>query len=198
MPPPRPSQTVRILRRVFIGLWLAVIAFCVISYLGNPSEFTPEKIAHFLERFHGWVWLAYIAFSVLRGLTLLPSTPLVIAGTILFPTQPLAVLGVSMLGIVLSSTMIYYFSDLLGFSAYFERHKPETIHRVKARLEHPMGFLFVAAWAFFPLVPTDLVCYLAGVTRMNFAKFIVAVAAGELVLCIFYIFLGGSLIRLMH
>jgi hypothetical protein len=60
---------------------------------------------------------------------------------------------VSMTGILLSSSMIYFFSDLLGFSDFFERRKPEMIQRIKARLEHPLGIAFVAAWAFFPLVP---------------------------------------------
>ena len=129
--------------------------------------------------------------SALRGFTLLPSTPLVIAGTILFPEQPFLVLFVSMAGILLSSSMIYFFSDLLGFSDYFENHNPARAHKIKRRLERPSGFVFVIAWAFFPLVPTDLVCYLAGTTKMNYTKFIVAVFLGELALCSFYVFSGN-------
>jgi uncharacterized membrane protein YdjX (TVP38/TMEM64 family) len=131
--------------------------------------------------------------SVLRGFTLLPSTPLVIAGTMLFPGQSVAVLAVSMTGIVLSSSMIYFFSDLLGFSDFFEARKPDLIHRIKVRLEHPLGVAFVAAWAFFPLVPTDLVCYAAGTTRMNFLRFIAAVFVGELILCLVYVYSGNYL-----
>ena len=95
-------------------------------------------------------------------------------------------------GIFLSSSMIYFFSEYLGFNEYFEGHKPELTHKIKARLEHLLGSAFVAAWAFFPLVPTDLVCYLAGTTKMNYAKFIAAIFAGELALCSFYIFFGGA------
>lgn len=178
-----------------IGLWLAIIVVCVGYYLANPSAFTAERIAAFLERFQGAIWLVYLVFSILRGITLLPSTPLVLAGTMLFPDKPWAVLGVSMTGILLSSTMIYYFSEYLGFNEYFENHKPELTHKIKAKLEHPLGFLFVAAWAFFPLVPTDLVCYVAGTTKMNFAKFVAAVGGGEVILCSCYVFLGGSIIN---
>lgn len=188
----RSSQ---ILRRVFLVLWLAIVIAGVGSYLYAPNAFTAETIAGFMLRFGGVIWLIYFLFSTFRGFTLLPSTPLVLAGTILFPGQPFAVLGVSMVGILLSSTMIYYFSEFLGFDEYFEDHKPELTHRIKQKLEHPLGFLFVAAWAFFPLVPTDLVCYLAGTTRMRFWKFIVAVGVGELILCTCYIFFGGSLVK---
>ncbi len=148
-----------------------------------------------MQKSGGQVWIAYLLFSALRGLTLLPSTPLVIAGTLLFPEQPFLVLVVSIVGIVFSSTMIYFFSELLGFDEYFASHKPELTARIREKLEHPLGFLFVAGWAFFPFVPTDLVCYLAGTMRMNYWKFIAAIFAGELVLCFCYIFFGGSLLK---
>lgn len=176
-------------------LWIAIVVAGVGSYLYSPNSFTAESIATFMLRFGGIIWLVYFLFSAVRGFTLLPSTPLVLAGTILFPDQPFVVLAVSMIGILLSSTMIYYFSEFLGFDDYFENHKPETTQKIKHKLEHPLGFLFVAGWAFFPFVPTDLVCYLAGTTRMRFWKFILAVGIGELILCTCYIFLGGSLLK---
>ncbi len=191
----RISKTSPILRKIFLALWLAIVLAGVGSYLYAPHAFTPEHIAAFMLRFHGLIWLVYFLFSTFRGFTLLPSTPLVLAGTILFPEQPFAVLAVSMIGILLSSTMIYYFSEFLGFDEYFQNHKPELSQKIKQKLEHPLGFLFVAGWAFFPLVPTDLVCYLAGTTRMNFLKFIAAVFVGEITLCIGYIFFGGSLLK---
>ncbi len=188
------SKTTLVLRRVILVVWTLVVLTGVGSYILFPRSFSAENIAAFLERFGSLIWVIYLVFSILRGFTLLPSTPLVIAGTILFPQQPFAVLVTSMTGILLSSTMIYYFSEFLGFDEYFEDHKPELTHKIKAKLEHPLGFVFVAAWAFFPLVPTDLVCYLAGTTRMDFREFIAAVGIGELILCVCYIFLGGTLL----
>ncbi len=167
------------------------------AYLMYPQAFTAENIAAFLLRFQGEIWLVYLAMSVFRGFSMLPSTPLVVAGTLLFPDQAFAVLAVSILGILLSSSMIYYFSEYLGFSDFFESHKPELTYKIKARLERPTGFLFIALWAFFPLVPTDLVCYLAGTAKMNYWKFIAAVLAGELILCSVYIFFGGVIVKYM-
>lgn len=194
----RLSTTSRIVRTIVLVLWAAVVLVCIGTYIYDPSRFTAENIAEFLGRFSGVIWLIYLGFSIVRGITLLPSTPLVLAGTLLFPEQPFAVLVVSMTGILLSSTMIYFFSEYLGFNEYFEGHKPELTHKIKAKLEHPLGFLFVAGWAFFPLVPTDLVCYLAGTTKMNYWKFIAAVFVGELILCICYIFFGGSLLKFVR
>jgi uncharacterized membrane protein YdjX (TVP38/TMEM64 family) len=194
----RISKTTQIIRTIVLVLWAAVVLVCVGTYIYDPLKFSAENIAEFLRRFSGLIWTIYLAFSIVRGITLLPSTPLVLAGTLLFPEQPFTVLAVSMTGILLSSTMIYFFSEYLGFSEYFEGHKPELSHKIKAKLEHPLGFLFVAGWAFFPLVPTDLVCYLAGTTKMNYWKFIAAVSVGELILCVCYIFFGGSLLKFVR
>ncbi|MBK9526825.1 MAG: TVP38/TMEM64 family protein [Acidobacteria bacterium] len=192
------SRSTSILRKIFLVLWIAIVVAGVGSYIYSPSTLTAENMAAFMLRFGGVIWLIYFLFSTFRGFTLLPSTPLVLAGTILFPEQPFSVLAVSMIGILLSSTMIYYFSEFLGFDDYFENHKPEMTRKIKQKLEHPLGFLFVAGWAFFPFVPTDLVCYLAGTTRMKFWKFIVAVGVGELILCTLYILFGGSLVKFVR
>ena len=183
-------------RLTLIAVWAAIIGAGITAYLFSPESFTGENIAAFLSRYGSSILIIYFLMSTFRGITLLPSTPLVLAGTMLFPQHPFIVLAISMVGILLSSTMIYYFSEFLGFDEYFEKHKPELIHKIKAKLEHPLGSVFVAAWAFFPLVPTDLVCYVAGTSRMNFAKFITAVGVGELILCTAYIFTGGYFLRL--
>jgi uncharacterized membrane protein YdjX (TVP38/TMEM64 family) len=187
-------KLVTVARWLCIVIWVGVIVVGLSAYIIHPDAFTPESIALFLSRFQGEIWAVYVLISTLRGFTLLPSTPLVIAGTILFPAQPLAVLAVSLLGILLSSSLIYFFSDKLGFRYFFEKQGASKLDRIKSRLECRTGVAFVALWAFFPLVPTDLVCYAAGIVRMHFAKFITAIFAGELLLCSIYVFLGNTIL----
>jgi uncharacterized membrane protein YdjX (TVP38/TMEM64 family) len=189
---------VKIARVTLVAAWAVLIGVSLYFYFSDPTVFSAANIAEFIRTFRSEIWLVYFAMSALRGFTLLPSTPFVLAGALTFPDQSLAVLLTSLAGIALSSTMIYFFSELLGFTEYFERRDPARIHAIKARLEHPLGFLFVAAWAFFPLVPTDLVCYLAGTARMNYWKFILAVLFGETILCSVYVFGGGSILSFLR
>ena len=182
-----------IIRYLCLGAWLSVIVGGISFFFLSPSSFTAENIAALLTKFHGPVWILYLLLSALRGFTLLPSTPLVLAGTMLYPQQPFLVLMISLFGIVISSSMIYWFSDLLGFDEYFESKKPHHVEKIRTKLEHPLGLGFVSLWAFFPLVPTDAVCYVAGSIRMHFAKFIAAVFIGELILCSVYVFAGGRI-----
>lgn len=188
----------KIIRYVCLAAWLSFIVGGISFYLISPSSFTAENIAVFLTRFHGPIWILYLLLSVMRGFTLLPSTPLVLAGTMLYPQQPFLVLAISLIGIVISSSMIYWFSDLLGFDEYFESKKPHHVGRIRTKLEHPLGLGFVSLWAFFPLVPTDAVCYVAGSIRMHFAKFITAVFIGELILCSIYVFAGGRILNVFN
>lgn len=182
------------IRKIAITIWFCIILGGIVAYFVWPGSFTPGNIARLLEEFRGEALVVYGVISVLRGFTLLPSTPLVIAGTIAFPNQPWVVLAVSLFGIVVSSSVIYWLADVLGIAEYFETRKPHHVAKIRSRLEHPTGVLFVVLWAFFPAVPTDAVCYVAGSIRMHFPKFIAAVFVGELILCSFYIFSGRYII----
>jgi uncharacterized membrane protein YdjX (TVP38/TMEM64 family) len=185
----------KLTRLILLGLWVAVILTAVALYLSRPTEFTAANIAAFIHSFENGILIVYLAISALRGFTLLPSTPLVLAGTLLYPDQPWLVLAISISGILISSSLIYFFSDALGFTHYFETRKPAAVATVRRRLEHPWGLAFISLWAFFPLVPTDAVCYVAGSTKVRFHKFLLAVLGGELVLCSLYIFTGSSILR---
>ena len=50
-------------------------------------------------------------------------------------------------------------------------------------------------WSFLLIVPTDVICYIAGILRMKYWKFIWAVAIGEGIICIILIFWGSGLIE---
>ena len=184
----------KIVRITAIGIWLCVIVAALALYFSRPSEFTAANIAAFIHTFESQILLVYLAMSALRGFTLLPSTPLVLAGTILYPSEPWLVLAIAIAGILISSSLIYFCSDALGFAQYFQNKKPLAIARIRRRLEHPYGLAFVALWAFFPLVPTDAVCYVAGSAKVHFPKFLSAVLIGEFILCSIYVFAANSLL----
>jgi uncharacterized membrane protein YdjX (TVP38/TMEM64 family) len=81
-----------------------------------------------------------------------------------------------MIGIVFSGILIYRFSDIMGFDEMFARHAGND--RVKKAIEK-YGFFAVALWSFAPVVPTDVICYVAGTVRMSFWRFVLAITLGE-------------------
>jgi uncharacterized membrane protein YdjX (TVP38/TMEM64 family) len=185
-------------KKVIIALWILFLAVCIGMLLIFPNFFKPQAIADFIFQFKNLLLTVYSVICILRGLTLIPNTPFLLAGMILFPGEPVLVLTISILGIIFSSTMLYYFSGYLGFGNYLEERYPNRLVKIKDQLQKPTGFIFVMIWAFFPVVPTDAVCYVAGVLKMNFTKFILAIGFGELIICAIYVFFYNQLVNLVQ
>lgn len=169
-------------------IWLLVVITSLTAYFANSEFFKPESLLVFFKKYETGFLIIFLIISIVRGFTLIPSTPFVIAGALLFPDYLIAVLAISMIGIIISATLIYYFSDFMEFDKFFIRKYPKKIGWIKEKLDKKIGFMFVIAWSFFPAVPTDLVCYVAGTVKMKFIKYILAVFVGELPLVAFYIF----------
>lgn len=184
----------QIIKKVILSLWIGLILCCIGMYIYDPSLFTAKNIARFISEYDQQIILIYLLVSIIRGFSLLPSTPFVIAGTILFSNQPHLVFWISIIGITLSSSLIYFFSDYLGFSNFFERKFPEKIQNIKNLLNKPYGVFFIFIWSFIPVVPTDLISYVAGSMKMNFWKFIIPLFLGESILVGSIILLGSYFI----
>ena len=181
-------------RKSLLLIWLCLIVGCLLYYFTQKDEFSASQIAIFLKRYNSFLMGAYLIISIVRGFTLIPSTPFVIAGGIIFPGQEWLVLIISLLGIIGSATLIYYFSELLKLGEAIEKIYPHE--KLKQKLESKKGLLFVFLWSFIPVVPTDAVCYAAGASKMNFLRFISAVFLGELIICSIYVFTGSGIINL--
>jgi len=137
----------------------------------------------------------YLLLGSIRGLTLIPSAGLMLLAIPFFPPMPLFALTV--LGILISSTSIYYFSRSLHLAEYFELKHRAKIDRIRSLLQkNPTAIVVI--WSFFPLAPTDLICYLCGAMRIRFDRFILGVLIGEGAICAIYVFIGDNLLRLLN
>lgn len=183
-------ETLKNTQKWAIGLWLTIAGASLCLLYFKPEWFTIYHIAKTLQYFQHELLLVYLGIMILRGFTLLPSTPFVLASTILMPQHPWLLLAISLFGILMSATLLYYFADFLGFGRILEQKYPSQLTQIHQTLDKPYGVLLVFLWAFFPLAPTDVVCYVAGMLRMRFASFISAIFLGELLLCYSCIFLG--------
>ena len=169
------------------------VIVCVVIYFLNPSVFSKETIASLISKYHNYGIFIYLLLHIFRGFVLLPSTPLIFAGVLLFPSNLFMVLMISLLGILVSSLLIYFFSDKLGFSIIFSK-KSSKIGLIKEKLNGKYGFMYIIGWAFFPFVPTDLICYASGALKIKVSTFIFSIFMGELLLCSIYIYGSSYLI----
>ena len=169
----------------------------LVLWIRNPGHFTQASVEQYLRAWGSWAFIVFAVVSLFRGALLIPSTPFVLAGGALFPQALTGVLLVSMLGIVASATLLYRFPGFAGYDSLLAAKHPAQLARLQTHLVKPQAIWLVSLWAFFPGVPTDLICYAAGLVRMPYRRMIAGIIIGELPLVTAYIFLGTRLFELL-
>ena len=82
---------------------------------------------------------------------------------------PLPLYALTVAGIIVSSTAVYYFAEAMRFDGSSSAATAPQVARLRAlmtRRELPI----VIAWSFFPIAPTDLVCYVCGALKVDLRK----------------------------
>ncbi len=174
-------------RKAILILWVVLLTTAVYIY-----AFHRDALQILLLRVSasppGWAYVTYLALGCIRGFTLIPATYLVIAGMLVLPPLPLYVLTVA--GIIVSSAAVYSFAEAMQFDRFFERRYGPQVARLRALMLH-RELPIVIAWSFFPIAPTDLVCYVCGALKVDLKKCLLGVTVGEGAICAIYIFVGG-------
>lgn len=169
--------------------WLALITASLSLYFLRPELFEPSRIRLFFSQHLGWGLLGYFIVSTLRGFTLIPSTPIVLAGVLLFPPWPLFL--VNQAAVYTSSAIVYGMARVVRMDHFFHSRYPGPIESL-TRLLHGRQLPIISLWGFFPFVPTDMIVYVCSVLRISIWKTLLGVSIGEGVICAIYIF-GGAM-----
>jgi uncharacterized membrane protein YdjX (TVP38/TMEM64 family) len=180
-------------KSVGIYAWLFVIAGCLLLYFLYPDAFSPERVQRFFSD-NLYTGLAiYFLLSCVRGFTLIPLTPLLVAGILVFPPWPLFI--VNLAGIWVSSAIIYYLARYLDFDRFFSAHYPKQIDKL-TQLLRDREFPVILLWSFVPVTPTDLIVYVCSTLRVSAFKSLLGVTIGEAIICALYIFGGEAGLQL--
>jgi uncharacterized membrane protein YdjX (TVP38/TMEM64 family) len=174
-------------KKTFI-CWLILVAVAVTFYLTHQETMDVEVIRALVDKNRAVVIPIYLLFLSLLGLTFIPSTPFAIGGVLLF--SPHFAYFVNLVGILISSTIVYHFARFLGIGAAFEARYPRRTVKVKealSRKELPI----IVGWSFFPVVPTDLIIYVASTLNVPLWKCLLGVLLGEGALNAVYIYSLG-------
>ena len=179
------------LRYLFIGVWLVVVAGALYLYLFQRDAVQVE-LQDALSVTAVAAAFIYFFLGSIRAFTLIPATFLIVVAIPFF--RPLPLFALTLGGILVSSASIYWFSEALRLDELFERKHKARVAQMKAVLQRN-ELAIIIGWAFFPLTPTDLICYVCGALRVDFKKFILGILIGEGTICAIYILLGGRLIE---
>ena len=174
-------------------IWLLLAGTCLVLLAAFPDALSRDSIANFLNGLGALALLVYILLSMTRALLMLPCTPFVLAGGITFPEWPWLVMIISYAGIVTGAFLVYSFPAFGSYDEYLEQKYPDKIKLLEEKLHGRHWFWIVAGWSFFPLVPTDVICYVSGIVKLQFRKMAAAVVIGEIPLVTIYVFVGAEI-----
>lgn len=169
-------------------LWLGLVTICLSLYFLYPDFFSPQYLRQFFTGHLAEGLTLYFIISTLRGFTLIPSTPLVLAGVLVFPPWPLFL--VNQAAVYTSSAIVYYMARYVRFDHFFQTHYEKQTVRLMALL-HRRELPVIAIWGFAPMVPSDMIVYVCSVLRISVVKTLIGISIGEGAICALYIFAGA-------
>lgn len=166
----------------------------VVATLARPAWLDAEVLARWSSDYRTPALLVFGALMTLRGLLLLPTTPVLLAAAVVFADVPALAFGVAIAGVVASAALVYAFADRLGVAAALERRFPNALASMRGRLGGPNGFWVTAVLAATPILPTYLVCYAASLVHVPERPYLAAVALGETPHLALYLFGGAGVV----
>jgi uncharacterized membrane protein YdjX (TVP38/TMEM64 family) len=180
------------LQKITFCLWLLLVTGGIVTYFIFPEKLSLSFMKENAKNHLFATLIIYYLILSFRGLTLIPSSPLLLAGLLVF--DPLNLFIVNMAGIMTSSTIVYFFSKYLGFDIYFETKYSKYTQKIRAKLldkELPI----IVGWSFFPLAPTDLIVYVGSTLRISVFRCLLGVFIGESLINAFYIITATTLLK---
>jgi uncharacterized membrane protein YdjX (TVP38/TMEM64 family) len=179
------------IRGVLLLVWLSVLSGALYLFLFQ-RQVVQLQLQHATSFSMIAGGLVYLFFACVRGFTLIPATTLIVAALPLFPPTQLFVLTLT--GILISSASVYLFAEALNLGEVLVRKHQRRFDALKAALQK-YELPVIIGWSFFPLAPTDMICYACGVLGVDFKKCVLGVGIGEGIICAIYIFAGDYALR---
>jgi uncharacterized membrane protein YdjX (TVP38/TMEM64 family) len=181
------------LSAVTFFIWLLAIASGSYFYVAR-ADIVRDEILILSASSTAIAGTVYFAMGCIRGFTLIPVTYLIPFGLLFLSPAVHFLLTIG--GILVSSAGLYYFSERLQLAEYFETRHANHVARIRTLLRR-QELPIVIGWSFFPLAPTDLICYVCGSLGVGVRKMLLGILVGEGIICALYIFLGQQLLSFL-
>lgn len=175
----RKIYNVLILSMIILGS----IAFC----LFNPIDLSIENLKMIIKG-SNIAYLVFLGIWIIRLIAFIPGVSLMLLGGLIF--SPIEALILSLLGLVLSDTLVF----ILGKMDLFEGIKNKIKKKYKDiyKLVEEENHKILAIGVLCPVAPTDVICYLSSYLGLGYRRFIITFIIANIPAVSLYSFLGDS------
>lgn len=175
--------------------WAILIAIgisCYFAFLGGDLSAIANQARSLTSQNFMLAALIYTLILSVRGMTFIPSTPLLFIGMAIFPAH--FTFWANMLGILISCLLVIYSIHRVGIDTALAGVKNKHYVKIRDRIDRN-GYYAIVLWSFFPFAPTDAIVYVASGIGVSRKKIIAGVMTGEAILNAAYVYGGGILIQ---
>lgn len=157
---------------------LTIIVFLIYGY--QLGVFTSvEAFSDYIRGFGMWAPILFIAIQIIQVIIpILPGAIACIAGVIIF--GPWIGLLYNYIGICVGSIIVFMLAKRYGRRLVRGITGEKAYKKYIGWLSNGKKFDKMFSFAiFFPIAPDDVLCYIAGLTKMNWKKFVMIILLGK-------------------
>ena len=151
-----------------------------------------RELADWLKSFGAWAVIISIVVMIIQ--TIATPVPLfLVAGANGFIFGVVWGIVITLVGALLGATVAFYLSRVIArdyFSTYLSKYMPQV-----ERMSKRSGVKVIFLARLVPILPSSIISYAAGLSKVSFVGFFVASVFGKLPEIVIYTFLGHSLER---
>ncbi len=183
---------------VLCSVLVAALSFCVVVYdqaglygMSWHGIFRDSReMADWLRSFGGWAVLISIVVMIIQTIAT-PAPLFLVAGANGFIFGAAWGIVITLVGAILGATVAFYLARIIARD-YFSRRLAKYMPQVE-EMSMKSGAKVIFLARLVPILPSSIVSYAAGLSKVSFAGFILASVLGKLPEIIIYTFLGHSL-----
>ncbi len=158
-----------------------LIAFAVLAIAGYQYGIfdSVDAFQNFINTTGPWGPLIFIFIQTIQVvIPMLPGFVTCIAGAVVF--GPAAGFFYSYIGVCIGSFMAFYIARKYGIAIVQKFIREENYNKYISWLEKGRKFDIIFALAILlPTAPDDVLCFIAGLTKMTWKKFIIIILLGK-------------------
>jgi uncharacterized membrane protein YdjX (TVP38/TMEM64 family) len=173
-------------------LLLVIVGFAAVRQ-GWFENWSPESFREFIEGFGNWAIVVYFLLVILNTITIMPPLvlTLLLAGVLFDPIKGIIVLWTSM---VLGSIIAFSIARFIGQDFVSRKLKGRADEFNEQLSEN--GFTIVLTIRLIGIPPPELINYAAGLSKISFRDFVLAVMIGSMPVAVLFVLTGDRLINL--
>ncbi len=177
------------------AVWISIVVFAVLGIRWLNETYTLAEMQQVITDNQWYVLTGYVALITVRGLLFIPTMPFIMLMASVVDSWLL--FGVTLVASCCSTYLVCLAVDYLGFQNKLNALPSSSVKRAQNWI-NSMGVAAVSGWAFFPLVFTEIIVYLARLSGLTKKELIIAVAIGEGLLIGLLVFLTDWISNLVQ